>query len=148
MTVTFCGHSEIYHSEPVESWLYETVESLIKEGADTFLLEGYGKFDWLAGAAAWELKKKYPHVTSIIVLPYLDREIDTFGYGYDYTTYPPLENVPRRFAILKRNEWMVREADVVVANVTHGWAEPLRLWNMRRGRKSGSFAMKKRMKPR
>jgi hypothetical protein len=40
---------------------------------------------------------------------------------YDGTTYPPLEEVPPKFAISKQNEWMVDQADVVVAYVTHGW---------------------------
>lgn len=122
-TVTFCGHSEIYNSEPIESWLYKVTENLIQEGADTFLLGGYGRFDGMAAKTVWNLKKQYPGVTSILVLPYLDKKVDNYGLSYDYddTTYPPLENVPRRFAILKRNEWMVRESDVIVAYVTHGW---------------------------
>lgn len=40
---------------------------------------------------------------------------------YDDTTYPPLEGVPLKFAISKRNEWMVDQADVVVAYVQHSW---------------------------
>ena len=40
---------------------------------------------------------------------------------YDGTTYPSLEEVPKRFAITKRNEWMVEQADVVVAYVKHDW---------------------------
>ena len=52
-------------------------------------------------------------------MPYLDR---TFNEGlYDDSTYPPLEEVPRRYAISRRNEWMVDQADVVVAYVDHGW---------------------------
>ena len=39
----------------------------------------------------------------------------------DYTVYPPLENVPRRFSISHRNRWMVESADVVVAYVLHDW---------------------------
>ena len=31
------------------------------------------------------------------------------------------ENVPPRYAIVRRNEWMVRESDVVISGVTHGW---------------------------
>ena len=54
-----------------------------------------------------------------MVLPYLDRTVDTANY--DGTFYPPLEKVPRRFAISKRNEYMVNEADIVVAYVTHDW---------------------------
>ena len=41
--------------------------------------------------------------------------------GYDETVYPPLESVPRRYAILRRNEWMIQRCDVLVAYVTHGW---------------------------
>ena len=55
----------------------------------------------------------------VLVLPYLNSTIDTSGY--DYTVYPPLESVPPRFAISKRNQWMVEQVDVVVAYVTHSW---------------------------
>ena len=41
--------------------------------------------------------------------------------GYDETVYPPLESVPRRYVILRRNEWMIQRCDVLVAYVTHGW---------------------------
>ena len=64
-------------------------------------------------------KAVYPHITAILVLAYLNRETDTSRY--DDTTYPPLENVPPRYAIVRRNEWMVRESDVVISGVTHGW---------------------------
>jgi len=35
--------------------------------------------------------------------------------------YPPIENALPRFAISKRNEWMVEQADVVVSGVDHDW---------------------------
>lgn len=117
--VTFCGHGEFYGEEAVVRWLRETVEDLIRRGADDFLLGGYGGFDACAASVVWELKKKYPAIRSTLVLPYLDRAVD--ASKYDGTLYPPLEKVPRRFAISKRNEYMVNEADVVVAYVTHGW---------------------------
>ena len=34
MTVTFCGHAEIAQSDNVWSWLIDTVEPLIADGAD------------------------------------------------------------------------------------------------------------------
>ena len=97
----------------------ETVEGLIRRGADDFLLGGYGGFDACAASVVWELKKQYPAIRSTLVLPYLDREVD--AAKYDTTLYPPLEQVPRRFAISKRNENMVNKADIVVAYVTHDW---------------------------
>ncbi len=53
------------------------------------------------------------------MLAYLDRDID--ASRYDGTTYPPLEKVPLRYAIVRRNEWMVHESDVVISGVTHSW---------------------------
>ena len=117
--VTFCGHGEFYGDEEVKRWLRETVEALILRGADDFLLGGYGGFDICAASVVWELKKKYPAIRSTLVLPYLDRAMN--AEKYDGTLYPPLEMVPRRFAVIKRNEFMVDEADIVVAYVTHGW---------------------------
>lgn len=117
--VTFCGHADFYGSENVKVWLKGTVEGLIRRGADDFLLGGYGGFDACAASVVWELKRQYPAIRSTLVLPYLDRKVD--ATKYDTTLYPPLEKVPRRFAISKRNEYMVNEADVVVAYVTHDW---------------------------
>ena len=65
------------------------------------------------------VKFKYRTIRSTLVIPYLNREYNT--ELYDNTTYPPLEDVPMKFAISRRNEWMVDQADVVVAYVTHGW---------------------------
>ena len=53
------------------------------------------------------------------MIPYMDREYNP--QYYDGSVYLPLETIPRRFAISKRNEWMIEQADVVVACVTHNW---------------------------
>ncbi len=119
MTVTFCGHSKIYNTESLSKWLDTILPSLIEGGATTFYLGGYGTFDGLAAAAVRRQTAVYPHIEMILVLAYLNREIDTSRY--DGTTYPPLEKVPPRYAIVKRNEWMVSVSDVVISGVTHGW---------------------------
>lgn len=119
MTVTFCGHSKLYKTDSFSKWLDVILPSLIEGGAGTFYLGGYGAFDGLAAAAVRKQKKIYPHIELILVLAYLDREID--ASRYDSTTYPPLEKVPRRYAIVRRNEWMVSVSDVVISGVLHSW---------------------------
>ena len=119
MIVTFCGHREVREPEKVRAWLYETVEELIQGGADCFYLGGYGQFDSIAAGIVRELKTKYPQIRSVLVLPYLDRNYDVSAY--DESIYPPLENVPRRYAISKRNEYMVDNADVVIAYVLYSF---------------------------
>jgi len=119
MTVTFCGHSDIYYDKIIEEQLSVTVEKFINDGADTFLLGGYGNFDKLAAKVVDQLKTIYPHIESILVIPYLDRKYDL--KMYDYTIYPPLETVPLKFAISKRNEWMIDNSDCLIACVKYGW---------------------------
>ena len=117
--VTFCGHSEISQPDAVKDWLFNVTMDLLSEGADIFYLGGYGAFDRLAASVIREVKAGHNNLKAVLILPYLNSSID--ATGYDYTVYPPLESVPLRFAISKRNQWMAEQADVVVAYVTHGW---------------------------
>ena len=119
MKITFCGYKDVADRESVERWLFSVCSELIAQGADEFYLGGYGGFDHMCAAVLRELKNANPHIRLVLVLPYLNNSILTDGY--DETVYPPLEFVPRRFAISRRNEWMVMESDAVVAYVTHGW---------------------------
>ena len=117
MIIAFCGHREVQQPENVRKWLEKIVEDLVFEGADCFFIGGYGQFDAMAAGVVLNLKQKYPHIRSVLVLPYLDRKYD--ATMYDETIFPPLENVPRQYAILRRNEYMVDCADIIVAYVNY-----------------------------
>lgn len=118
MKVTFCGHKELADRIAVKQWLQSICQELILQGTDEFYLGGYGAFDSLCASVLRELKPKNDQIRLILVLPYLNSSILTDSY--DETIYPPLESVPKKFAILRRNEWMVQESDIVVAYVNHG----------------------------
>ena len=117
--VTLCGHSEISQPDAVKDWLNIVTRDLLSSGADIFYFGGYGAFDRLAASVIHEVKAGQNNVKAVLVLPYLNSNID--ATGYDYTVYPPLESVPLRYAISKRNQWMVEQADMIVAYVTHSW---------------------------
>lgn len=119
MLVTFCGHSTLPNSVDVAASLAVVIKDLIAEGATEFYFGGYGEFDSLAARVVRDAKDSHPDIRSTLVVPYIDREINPSLY--DGSVYPPLESVPRRFAISKRNEWMIDQADVVVSGVTHDW---------------------------
>ena len=119
MIVTFCGHSEVSQPEAVRRWLEDLLVALVEQGADTFYIGGYGAFDRLAAGVLRGCKARYPHLNIVLILPYLtgNRAAD----GYDDTIYPPLETVPPRVAVLRRNQWMVERSDLLVAYVIHSW---------------------------
>lgn len=116
MKVTFCGNRLASHEE-VEASLKRIIEALIKEGADEFLLGGYGNFDKIAASVVKSFKVNYPQIKSILVIPYLNRDYNK--ELYDLSVYPELENVHPKGAIVKRNQYMIDEADVVVACVKY-----------------------------
>ena len=120
-TVTFCGHSNLSQEEKAiaERELHIIIESLILHGATEFLLGGYGDFDLMCAKCVRRMKEKYAHIKSVLVVPYIDRKYNK--ELYDCIEYPPLETVPKRYAISKRNEYMVDKAQVVVVYVRHAW---------------------------
>ena len=70
------------------------------------------------------MKANFPEIELVFITPYLDKncsKLEFAKYHYDGVIFPPLESVPRKFAILKRNEWVVEEADLVIAYVMYSW---------------------------
>ena len=64
-----------------------------------------------------ELKVKYPHIRYTVVLAYMPDEHIKEVYGED-TLYPDgLETVPKRFAISKRNDWLIAHSCIAVCYV-------------------------------
>jgi len=119
MIITFCGHSKLIEQDTIRAHLTRELRTLLEHGNHKFYLGGYGDFDLLAAKVLYELKQEYPETESILILPYLDRKVD--ASLYDSTIYPPFENVPKRYAISRRNKWMVEQADMVIACVDHDW---------------------------
>ncbi len=123
---TFCGHSQIYGEyENVKAKCFSIVEDMIQQGlADCFWIGDYGHFDSIAASVCLSLKKQYPHIKVSLVLPYYRPHIDDYTkerYNkFDSVITPELENTPHRFRIIKCNEYMVDQADTVIAYVKYG----------------------------
>ncbi|MBQ3132677.1 MAG: hypothetical protein IJC17_00165 [Clostridia bacterium] len=63
-----------------------------------------------------QAKAVYPQIRYAVVLAYLPTETPE----YEETVYP-LEGVPARFAIDRRNRWMIEQSDIVVTYVNRGF---------------------------
>ena len=119
MICTFFGHRDA--PSKMEGTIRETIERLISEGVTCFYVGNNGNFDSMVHRQLKQLREKYPHIRYYVVLAYMPTEkyeFDTTDYGE--TIYPEgLESVPPRFAINKRNQWMVEKADIVVTYVKY-----------------------------
>ena len=131
MRVTFCGHRTLTETNILYEELKKILEGIFQIAQTmqeklVFYCGGYGAFDSLAAKGVAEIRKRYTEVKSelIFVTPYiLGEQIKNplFEKEYDEIVYPPLENVPFRFAIIRRNEWMVEKSDLIVACVFRNW---------------------------
>lgn len=121
----FCGHSRLYgQTEVVKEKCLTFVEKLIVSGiADCFLIGNYGDFDSIAASTCLTLKRKYPQISVNLVLPYYRPHLDEYDkerYArYDSVITPELEETPHRYRIIKANEYMVDQADTVIAFVRY-----------------------------
>ena len=119
MRCTFFGHRDA--PSKMEGTIRETIERLISEGVTCFYVGNNGNFDSMVHRQLKQLREKYPHIRYYVVLAYMPTEkyeFDTTDYGE--TIYPEgLESVPPRFAISKRNQWMVEKSEIVVAYVKY-----------------------------
>ena len=125
MIVTFFGHRDYLSTTDDEEKLAAILESFSDKGEITFYLGGYGRFDAFASRCAKTYKKKHPDAKIIFISPYLGdwlkKRLAFMKIEYDDTIYPGLENVPLKFAIEKRNQWMIDKSDFVICFVKTGF---------------------------
>ena len=112
----FFGHREVTHN--IRDKLTAIIEKLIAEdGVTEFYVGHQGQFDNMVYSVLKELKAKYPQIRYTVVLAYMPDEYIKEVYGED-TLFPDgLESVPKKFAISKRNDWMIQQSGVVVCYV-------------------------------
>ena len=128
MVITFCGHSNYKFEIDDEIKLLNILEELSTKERIDFYLGGYGNFDSFAKNCAKKFKENHPDSKLIFITPYLNKWLEerkaNLEKEYDDIIYPALERVPLKFAISKRNEWMVRQSNIVICYVSahHGGA--------------------------
>ena len=117
----FFGHRVVYEDITIE--LHEAIRKAIEEyGVTTFWCGGYGAFDEKAAGAVFRIKQRYPEIELLLIRAYLPKQRDQLPEIYDGSIYPEgLENVPKRFAISHRNQWMATNCDMVIAYIKHGY---------------------------
>lgn len=67
----------------------------------------------------------FANIRSCLIIPYITVSyldgIKDRREEFDEIIYPPLESVPPRLAIIRRNEWMIDNSDLLIAYVKYSW---------------------------
>lgn len=113
MICTFFGHKD--SPDSIYPVLEKTIAEAMKKYPDIQFYVGHnGHFDGMARTALKKLSAPYT-----VVLAYLPGRDEGLFSGED-TLYPEgMENVPKRFAISRRNKWLVNNSDMVIAYICH-----------------------------
>ena len=126
MIISFAGHALVPYEEKVKEIVKEQLRDNISVDERILCyLGGYGAFDKICASVCRELKMENPKIELIYITPYLNfseqakiKEAQEMG-TYDRSIYPPIENVPPKYAISKRNEWMMSNSDLIIVYVKH-----------------------------
>ena len=129
----FAGHHDVY-GENIFDRIKEVAENLIVNyGVNEFWVGNYGGFDGWSASAIRELKMKYSHIELDLVIPYLTEKInenkEQYYKNYDNIIVAEIQaNTPKRFHIIKANEFMVDNADFLICYVERSWGGALRTY--------------------
>lgn len=87
-----------------------------QEHGDVFYMGYQGNFDRMVYRELEQLKSRYTHIRVTVVLAYMpmSKEKVDFPMGADTIFPEELASVPKRFAISRRNRWMLQRADTVI----------------------------------
>lgn len=117
---TFFGHRDA--PKKTEPALRVALLDLIEnKNVDLFYVGNHGGFDRMVRKCLTELKTKYPHIKYYVVLAYIPLKKENLMLeDGEETLYPAgLERTPPKYAIIKRNYWMIEKSDYVVTYVDH-----------------------------
>jgi uncharacterized phage-like protein YoqJ len=128
MKICFIGHSFIPCVDKIKDTVTKILEELL---SDTEFITCYfgaqGGFDEICACVCKSLKQKHIKMELVYVTPYISlseqskiKEMQNRGLC-DASIYPPIENTPPKFAILKRNIWMIESSDIIISYVSHNY---------------------------
>ena len=117
---TFFGHSECYGLDAAA--LRSAIEDLINRGVTEFLVGHQGQFDGMVHSCLVQLKKVHPHIRFSVVLAYMPTQKTENDLYAGCSIYPEgMELGPPRFAIERRNKWMIEQSGYCLCYVNRTW---------------------------
>ena len=142
MMISFVGHAFVANRREVKEKVKKQLRRVLSRSERiTCYLGGRGDFDELCAEACRDLKREFGGIETVYVTPDIRlgaqlriKDMERMGL-YDASVYPPIEKTPPRFAIIKRNEWMMESADLIIAYVSHEYGGAFRALRFAKRRK-------------
>ena len=116
----FFGHRNTPMSNSIERHLEEAIRNLITQDVNEFWLCEQGSFDCLSRLILKELKKEFDWITLYILPAYYpsDFKLDWMHEQEYELLYPDeVAKSPPQVAILRRNEYIVKNADYIICYI-------------------------------
>ena len=116
----FFGHKDTPNG--VAETLRRQIRHLITDQKiKKFYVGTHGSFDLMTYRALKEMKTEFPYIEYTVVLAYLPHKKEEYPlYSPDETLYPDgIERVPKKFAVLWRNDWIIKRCDIMVCYIRH-----------------------------
>lgn len=138
MTCAFFGHAQLPADPTLSARLEQAVEQAARAGATEFLVGGMGEFDRRAAGAVCRVRARQSGLRLHLVIPYRTKKLNDAATlaPYDSIVYPEeVWGVHPRYAIDRRNRWMVRQAGLVIAFVDHRWGGAWQAYSYAKRRK-------------
>ncbi len=131
MIIAFCGHSNYISNFEDEKRVLKLLDVICQGKQVNFYLGGYGNFDNFALNCAIKYKENNKSAKIVFITPYIDEWLNNrkeiIENYYDEIVFPEIERVPKKFAILKRNEWIITQADFILFYVNNHYGGAYRM---------------------
>jgi len=128
------------HADAPETIIWDIKRAIIRChnvcGTSDFVVGKYGNFDRMAKTALNAAKAEIPALHLWLLTPYHPAVSPVeLPSGFDGTLYPEgMEQVPKKYAIVKANQYMIKTANAVICYCRHsGNTKPLYDQAVKRG---------------
>ena len=112
------GHSDA--PDRILPELEVEIKNEIMKGTRYFYIGYHGNFDCLGTLALKAVKAKHNEITAMLLLAYHPAEQSiSLPQGFAGSYYPLVDKIPRKFAIVKTNQYMIRNVDSIICYVQH-----------------------------
>lgn len=130
---TFFGHSECYGLDVAV--LRSAIAELIEQDVTEFVVGNHGQFDAMVFSCLQDLSKVYPKIAYSVALAYLPTRKDDYDIYHGHSFYPEGQEIgPARFAIERRNRWMIDASDCCLCYINHTWGGAYKFARMAKNR--------------